>query len=309
MRGELPPLPPLAVDLRCFADEQPWPMARRFVCIDFETTRIWKKDEEQDPAFWAKPCYNYPMQISVDIVEPDLSVTHAFDALIVGAIQTVRFTAEKILPELGLNRFRLKSDLQRSGRLLADVLGALADLLGPNDVLVSHNLTYDVGRVLGVNFWNEKAEPHFDEAKDSLERILAAPRLCTMLWKTKGPYAGLERLTQEYGVTNEHAHDARGDSKALAECLAKAIRQQEHLPVCNTPICFDMFKREAAAKWAAPANWIDIPPPPNLTLRVSGEMDIRVSLKRSAVDVTASSEDRNVKQKTEESEISDTATP
>jgi hypothetical protein len=95
----LPPLPPLAADLRYFASEQPWPMARRFVCFDSETTGICKKqDQVKDPGCWAKPCYNYPIQISVDLVQPDLSVTHAFDALVFGASQTVRFVAEAVLP-------------------------------------------------------------------------------------------------------------------------------------------------------------------------------------------------------------------
>ena len=286
----LPPLPPLAVDLQCFADEQPWPMARRFVCFDFETTGIWKrKDQETDPAYWAKLCYNYPIQISVDVVEPDLSVTRAFDALVIWATRTVKFVAETILPQLGLRHSHLKHDLEQHGKYLAEVLRDLADLLNPGDVLVSHNLMYDVGRTLGVNFWNDKAEPHFDATKDSLERILAAPRLCTMLWKTTRPFSSLDSLVREYGVTNDHAHDARGDSKALAECIAAALRQGERLPVCSAPIYLSAFRREADLKWAARGNWIELPPKP-----VAG---IRASLKRgSALEES----DREVRPRTED---------
>jgi hypothetical protein len=256
----------------------------------------------KDPGFWAKPCYKFPNQISVDIVETDLSVTHAFDDLIVGATGTVKFVAENILPQLGLQRHCLESDLRRRGKPLADVLRALADLLGPDDVLVSHNLAYDFGRVLGVNFWNVKAFPHFCGTEDLLERLLAAPRFCTMIWKTRGPCVGLERLTEEYGVTNEHAHDARGDSKALAECLVKAIRQDEHLPIYTAPLRLRDFNKGAGVKWGAHANWVNLPPKPKMTLHLNGVMDIRVSLKRGAVEMTTdASPGRDVRQKTEES--------
>ena len=127
---------------------------------------------------------------------------------------------------------------------MADVLQMLADLLGPDDVLVSHNLPYDFGRVLGVNFWNDNASPHFNGTEELLDHILAAPRLCTMIWKTRGPCVGLERLTEEYGVKNDHAHDARGDSRALAECLVKAIRRGEELPICTTPLKLSDFSKD-----------------------------------------------------------------
>ena len=110
-------------------------------------------------------------------------------------------------------------------------------------------------------------------------------------------------------MTYEHAHDARGDSKALAECLAKAIRQNERLPICTAPISLAIFRPDAKISWGASAYWVDVPPEPTLTLRVNGEMDTRVSLKRGAVDMTAdASPDRSVRQKTEESE-GESATP
>ena len=163
-------------------------MARRYVCFDFETTGICKKEEQaKDPGFWAKPTYNFPIQISVDIVEPDLSNTLAVDSLVTGATRTVRFVAENILPQLGLQHWCLGSDLRQRGKPLADVLRALADLLGPDDALVAHNLPYDFGRVLGVNSWNDNASPHFCRTEELLGRLLAAPRFCTMIWKTRGP--------------------------------------------------------------------------------------------------------------------------
>ena len=113
-----------------------------------------------------------------------------------------------------------------------------------------------------------------------------------MIWKTRGPCVGLERLTDEYGVTNDHAHDARGDSKALAECLVKAIRRGEELPVCTTPLKIRDFSKEAKARWAVHRNWVTRIPKPKMTLHLHGVMDIRVSLKRGAVEMTADTSPR-----------------
>ena len=68
----------------------------RYVCIDFETVG-WRREDEWVPShFWPKPCHNFPIQISVDVVEADLSVTHAFDSLIAGGVQAAQMPAETV---------------------------------------------------------------------------------------------------------------------------------------------------------------------------------------------------------------------
>jgi hypothetical protein len=103
-------------------------------------------------------------------------------------------------------------------------------------------------------------------------------------------------------VTNEHAHDARGDSKALAECIAAALRRGERLPVCSTPICLSAFSHETEDKWAARGNWIELPDVPKTprartVFKPASGVDIRASLKRGSVSETSG---RNVRQKTED---------
>ena len=72
------------------------------------------------------------------------------------------------------------------------------------------------------NSFKPRVAHHFAGASEALEKILATPRLCTMLWMGR-PYKKLEGFAVRYDVRVEGAHDARGDSKALAEALAEAL--------------------------------------------------------------------------------------
>jgi DNA polymerase III epsilon subunit-like protein len=140
--------------------------------------------------------------------------------------------------------------------------------------------------------------------------------MCSLLWKSPGKYISLERLAEEYGVVNEHPHDARGDSKALAQCISIALRQGEKLPICSKPLSLGAFSGGGADRenWAARENWIGTcqRPRPKLALRASGNMDIRVSLDRGPLAVSASvkrsassDHERNVRPKTNAEEESD----
>ena len=120
------------------------------------------------------------------------------------------------------------------------MIRTLVDLIQPDDILVSHGLIYDLGEVLGVDYPKLTAKPHFGGTKESLEKLLATPRLCTCIWKK---HARMEQLAEQYGVRIQGAHDARGDSKALAECLSKALRRRERPPICYTPLTLDLFRQ------------------------------------------------------------------
>jgi len=251
----------------------------RFICIDFETVG-WKRENEIIPLeYWPKPCFNFPIQISVDAVEPDLFVTHVFDGLIVGGVQAARMPSETVLPHLGLRPGHLEEDLKARGTPLHRVLRDLAELLTPGAVLVSHNMVYDIGEVLCVNWPKLTARPHFDDVEQILQKILAAPRLCTKIWKR----CAMPKLQEMYDVQNERAHDARGDSKALAHCLAKALRRHEKPPICYVPLDLELFQGKF---WRKHEHWIDRTVVERGSITVeTRSMDLRVALARGSAVV------------------------
>jgi hypothetical protein len=59
----------------------------RYVCIGFETMGFLRANDHLcvPAGCWPKSSYDFPIQLSVDIVHEDLQVTHAFDTLIRGA--------------------------------------------------------------------------------------------------------------------------------------------------------------------------------------------------------------------------------
>jgi DNA polymerase III epsilon subunit-like protein len=73
-----------------------------------------------------------------------------------------------------------------------------------------------------------------------LKRITSALPLCTLkcpYTQTALPYGGrkLHHLCEHFGVTLEGAHDARADTRALAECVAEAWRRGVMLPEFTAP--------------------------------------------------------------------------
>ena len=72
------------------------------------------------------------------------------------------------------------------------------------------------------------------------QRITSALPFCTLTCphtQTALPYGGrkLHHLCEHFGVTLEGAHDARADTRALAECVAEAWRRGVMLPEFATP--------------------------------------------------------------------------
>ena len=67
-------------------------------------------------------------------------------------------------------------------------------------------------------------------------RILACPRFCTMRCayartiRGDGKWPSMAQLCEHFEVTLRCAHDARGDSEALANCVAEAWRRGVMLP-------------------------------------------------------------------------------
>ena len=170
----------------------------RLVCFDLETTG-WKPEGYVPIHQWPMPCHNWPLQLSVDVVDDELKVSHAFDTLIQGAISTCEMTQKSVLPQLGLTVGRLQQELLERGRPLSAVLQQLAELLTPGSVLVAHNLSYDLGKALLWNYYKPRVAGQFAGATEALHKILAAPRLCTLLWQGR-PFKKHEYFAAKYDV-------------------------------------------------------------------------------------------------------------
>ena len=101
-----------------------------------------------------------------------------------------------------------------------EVLGRLAAAVATDDVLVCHNVGYDIGKVR-----TPMCRLHgFIGAK-----LLDLPRVCscTGAWASTvldGKWRSLGDLCTCFGVQQTTAHAAYGDAKALAECLAAALQ-------------------------------------------------------------------------------------
>ena len=184
----------------------------RFVCLDFETNGFPTKNAHCKD--WPLPFSSFPIQVSVDIVEDGVT-WHEYDSLIKGATRFAPWVREHVPVSL--------SGIWIEGRELCDVLVDLANLLHEGDTIVAHNVSFDLDTVLG------RATERLGIDTPELRRILAAPRFCTM----RCAYARmafkrlpkLHELCQHFEVQLERAHDATGDSKALAACVAEAWRR------------------------------------------------------------------------------------
>ena len=200
---------------------------RRYLCIDFETNGFAKR--AAPPNEWPLPFANYPIQVSVDIVE-DGVVHHAYDSLIRGAKQLAPWVRENVPISI--------EDLQQNGKDLREVLADIAALLSPGDTIVAHNVTFDLSMVVG------RATERLGIDTPEVHRILSAPRFCTMRCNYsrssfKGP-PKLQRLCDHFQVTLERAHDATGDSAALAACVAEALHRGVMFTPCG-PLASSSF--------------------------------------------------------------------
>ena len=190
--------------------------ARRFVCLDFETNGFPPKTEGED---WPLPFHSYPIQLSVDVVE-DGAVAHHWDTLMCGATQLCTWVQRNVpltLPETS-----------REGIPLGDAVLCLDLLLKDGDTIVIHNADFDINMVLrrSMTMLQFNNNPH---AQNACGRIIRAPRFCTMksvyARSVFGKWPKLRELCDHFEVQLTNAHDARGDSKALADCVVEAMRR------------------------------------------------------------------------------------
>ncbi len=178
----------------------------RYVCIDFETNGF------SGGSSWTLPFSNYPIQLSVDVVE-DGEITHAYDTLISGATSFAIWVKENV---------PITVTEASKGIPFKQMLEDLAGILREGDTIVAHNISFDINLAIG------RTADKLGITSEALQKILQAPRFCTMQCAyTKALQGGVddERPLCTFQVVLDNAHDARADSAALAECVAEAWRR------------------------------------------------------------------------------------
>ncbi len=186
----------------------------RYLCIDFETNGF----SEKHAVFknWTLPFANYPVQICVYAVEEG-EVSHLYETVICGVTSRSKWAQDNI---------RLTLEEIANGIPFYQMIEELADLIKPGDVLVAHNASFDIGMCIATAARRIRNEPI---CFDDLDVILTAPRFCTMRCayckNTFGKCPNMQQLCDHFEVKLVNAHDAAGDSLALAQCVAEALRR------------------------------------------------------------------------------------
>jgi DNA polymerase III epsilon subunit-like protein len=114
----------------------------------------------------------------------------------------------------------------RGGMPFRWVVKKLAALLQDGDTIVAHNVKFDLDTVLARTAQKLKERDYADVA--GLDRILQAPRFCTMhcaYARSLAKQPSLALLCRHFEVELVDAHDARADTRALAGCIAEAWRR------------------------------------------------------------------------------------
>ncbi len=184
----------------------------RYLCIDFETNGFFVRGAEAK--YKSLPFCSYPVQVGVHAVE-DGVVSPLYRAVICGATSMNKWCQENI---------RLTRAEIANGIPFQQMITELAALMEPGDVMVAHKVEFDVGTCIG------STARMLEYDSPELQRILTAPRFCTMLcaysketfnnrWPT------MARLCGHFQVELTDAHDAVVDSLALANCVAEALRR------------------------------------------------------------------------------------
>ena len=135
----------------------------RYVCIDFETNGFPNKNGKYKD--WTLPFSSFPIQVSVDIVDEDGEVSHAYDTVIAGATSLAYWVKQNV--PVGLE------DISH-GRAFADVVGDLAQILQLGDTIVAHNASFDLDLVLA------RTARRLGIDSPDLRKLLQAPRFCTL---------------------------------------------------------------------------------------------------------------------------------
>ena len=180
----------------------------RFLALDFETNGL--RADPKQPLPWA----NYPVSVALWAVGADRSICQLYSSKISGATSFNSWASE--------HHAFTPQDLV-SEPDFEEVLGRLAAAVAKDDVLVCHNVDYDVFKVLAPMCRMQG----LDGAK-----LLELPRVCTCKdgWASTvldGKWLSLGELCNCFGVTQTIAHTADGDAQALASCIAAALGYPE----------------------------------------------------------------------------------
>ena len=150
------------------------------------------------------------------------AVVHLYDSLIKGAGSLATWVRENVPITL--------SDLQEAPPLRA-VVKDIATKLRPDDLVVAHNVRFDMEQCLRRSAAREEIEG------SDLDFILGLPRFCTQNCEyvkstlRKGERR-LAHLCAHFGVEfhESSAHDATYDAQKLAECVEEALFRGVMLP-------------------------------------------------------------------------------
>jgi DNA polymerase III epsilon subunit-like protein len=189
--------------------------AMKYICLDFETNGFPSKEYGTPPSEWTLPFHSYPIQLSIHSVHGDTGeVEHVYTTLIKGA---TRF-APWVVQNVPITLCQLVT-----GKAFHEVLEDMAALIQPGDVLVAHNAQFD------LNIAVARTAGKLGIQGGALQKILEAPRFCTYQCAYSrlifGKRVKLQKLCEHFQVTLDNAHDARADSKALAECVSEALHR------------------------------------------------------------------------------------
>mgnify|MGYP002634941652 CR=1 FL=1 len=178
---------------------------KRYICIDFETNGFAKGRIKPTPH------ENYPTQVALVAVEEG-EVTLLWSSFISGATSL----AEWVVCNTPVTLEKLKN-----APSFEEVLKRMQETVRPTDVIVCHNLDFDLRQVLQRTAYKLKLD-----ASDFLKASKFCTMRCAYSDKTfRGKWPKMADLCNHFGVKQDVSHCAVADSTALAQCVAEALRR------------------------------------------------------------------------------------
>ena len=171
----------------------------KYIIVDFETNGR--------PCDRVLPKGGYPTQVSVEGFDPLTGeVTHLYDSFVRGALSLSQWVQDNTSVTL---------EKLKDAPAPCEVSQALADLWEEGDIVVAHNVGFDLDLVL----------PHI---AGPTHPLLNAPAIDTMRerWAMQA-FNKLPKLKElcarlEVHFEDSYAHDATYDAQALAKCMQAA---------------------------------------------------------------------------------------